>query len=111
VHEMSIAASILDIAEEQAQAAEARVINTVEIEVGSLAGIEVDSLRFCWSAARHGLAAEAELVIREIEGRGFCLKCEREHPVDFHVALCPDCESGMEIRQGRELRILALNVD
>ena len=111
MHEMSIACSIVDIAEEQARAAGARRVNTVEIEVGALAGIEVESLRFCWDAARRGLAAGAGLVVHGIPGRGFCPRCEAETDVDYHVALCPACEGGLRILQGRELRVRCLNVD
>lgn len=111
MHEMSIACSIVDIAEEQARAAGAGRVNTVEVEVGRLAGVEVESLRFCWEAARDGLAAGAELVIHEIPGRGFCPRCGTECEVDFHVALCPGCEGGLRILQGRELRVRCLNVD
>ncbi|HPF69891.1 MAG TPA: hydrogenase maturation nickel metallochaperone HypA [Candidatus Krumholzibacteria bacterium] len=108
---MSIACSIVDIAVDQARAAGAARINTVEVEVGGLAGIEVESLRFCWDAARTGLAAGAELIIHAIPGRGFCPRCERETDVDFVVALCPACEGGLRIVQGRELRVRCLNVD
>ena len=111
MHEMSIACSIVDIAEEQARAAGAGVINAVEVDIGGLAGVETESLRFCWQAARRGLAAAAELVINEIPGRGFCPRCEAESPVEFPVALCPACAGGLRILQGRELRVRALNVD
>ncbi|MBE0565091.1 MAG: hydrogenase maturation nickel metallochaperone HypA [Krumholzibacteria bacterium] len=111
MHEMSIACSIADIAREQARAAGAGRVNTVEIEVGALAGVEVESLRFCWDAARSGPAAGAELVIHEIPGRGHCPGCDLECDVDFHVALCPRCEGGLRILRGRELRVRSLNVD
>ncbi len=111
MHEMSIACSIVDIAAEQARAAGAERVNTVEIEVGSLAGVELESLRFCWDAARRGLAGAAELVVHEIPGRGYCPRCELETDVDFHVALCPECDGGLSILQGRELRVRCLNVD
>lgn len=111
MHEMSIACSIADIAVAQARAAGAGRVNTVEIEVGRLAGVEVESLRFCWDAARGGPAAGAELVIHEIPGRGRCPRCGEESDVDFHVALCPRCEGPLRILQGRELRVRCLNVD
>jgi hydrogenase nickel incorporation protein HypA/HybF len=111
VHEMSIACSIVDIAVEQARAAGAERINSVEIDVGALAGVELESLRFCWDAARDREAAGAELVIHEIPGRGACPRCGIETEVEFHVALCPECEGGLSILQGRELRVRCLNVD
>ena len=112
MHEMSIAMSILDIADEQARAAGARVINRIEMDVGGLAGIEVESLRFCFTAARRGLAADAELVINEIPGRARCAECEAECMLEMPMALCPACGGlALEILQGRELRVRALNVD
>lgn len=113
MHEMSIVSGILDIAEEQARAADAKVINTIEIEVGQLAGVEIPSLEFCFEVARKGtLADAAQLVIHEIAGRGYCPDCAREVAVDFFMAVCPECREGLvEVRQGRELRVRSLNVD
>ena len=112
MHEMSLAMNILEIAAEQARAADARVINRIEIEVGELAGVELESLRFCFTAARRGPAAAAELVVHEIEGRARCADCGAEPKLEMPVALCPACGSlGLEILQGSELRVRSLNVD
>jgi len=113
MHEMTIVAGVLQIAEEQARAAEARVINRVEMEVGDLAGVEVDALRFCFEAARRDtLAAGAELVIHRIAGRGRCPACDRETHMDYPVAVCPDCgDAVLDVLQGRELRVRSLDVD
>ena len=76
MHEMSIVAGILKIVQDQARAADAKVINSIEVEIGQLAGIEIESLQFCFQAARTGTLAEnAELVIRDIPGRGHCPEC------------------------------------
>jgi hydrogenase nickel incorporation protein HypA/HybF len=113
MHEMSIVAGILDIAENEARTAGAKVINTVEIEVGRLSGVEIDALEFCFGVARQGtLAADAELVIHDIPGVGFCPDCDKDVEVEFFMAVCPECEQAMvDIRQGRELRVRAINVD
>ena len=113
MHEMFIVAGVLDIAEQEARAVGARVINTVEIEVGRLAGVEIPALEFCFEAARCGtLAAEAALVIHEIPGLGHCPDCGRDVAVDFFMAVCPACGQGLvEILQGKELRVCSINVD
>jgi hydrogenase nickel incorporation protein HypA/HybF len=109
---MSIAMSILDIAHEQARAAGARVVNRIELDLGGLAGIEVESLRFCFAAARRGMTAGAELAIHEIPGRARCADCAATCALEVPIALCPACGSlGLEILQGRELRVRSLNVD
>lgn len=113
MHEMSIVTSILQIVEDQALAAGARVINSIELDVGQLAGIEVDSLQFCFEAARGlTLAAQAKLVIHEIPGLGRCPDCARDVPMDYPVGVCPHCgEALLEVFQGRELRVRSINVD
>ena len=113
MHEMSIVAGVLDIAEQEARAAGAAVINTVEIEVGRLAGVEIDALEFCFETARRGTLAErALLVIHDIPGRGHCPACDQDVDIDFFMAVCPACGEGLvEVLQGRELRVRAINVD
>lgn len=113
MHEMSIVTGILNIAEEQARAAGAHVIHAIEVEIGDLAGIEIDALNFCFEAARKNtLAARADLVIHPIPGLGHCLTCEKDVPVTFPVALCPACgQPVFDVRQGRELRVKSINVD
>ncbi len=113
MHEMSIVSGILRIVEDQAREAEATIINSIELEIGQLAGIELDSLQFCFDVAKKKtMAAGAELTIHSIPGKGYCSKCEKDVSVDFQMAVCPQCEQAvMEIFQGRELRVLSINVD
>jgi len=113
MHEMSIVAGILNIVEDQARAADAKVINTIELDVGRLAGIELDSLRFCFETARSGtLAEKAELAINDIPGQGRCPDCQQDVDVDYHMAVCPLCDKALlDIFQGRELRVKSINVD
>lgn len=111
MHEMTIVAGVLAIAHRQAAAAGAVRINRVVLEVGRLAGVEVDALRFCFAAAREGLSAGAELVIREVPGRGTCPACGLAADVDEPAAVCASCGSVLEISGGRELSVASLNVD
>lgn len=113
MHEMSIITGVLNIVEDQARAGGATVINSIDLEIGQLAGIEIDSLRFCYEVAqKKTMARDAELIIHNIPGRGHCPQCNKDVPVDFRMAVCPECEqSVVEIFQGRELRVLSINVD
>ncbi len=113
MHEMSIVTNILAIAEQQGREAGATAINRIEIEVGALAGVEIPSLEFCFSAAKaETMAAGAELVVHEIPGRGWCEGCQTQVPLDFFVAVCPQCgKSVTQVVQGRELKVRCINVD
>lgn len=113
MHEMSIVSGILRIAEDQARAAGAGVVNAIELDVGDLAGIELDSLQFCFHSARKGtMADQAELVVNQIPALGHCPECGRDVPLEFPLGACPECgQAVVEAFQGRELRVKSINVD
>ncbi len=112
MHEMTIAVGLVDLAEETPERRR-RAHQQPAGRVGALAGIETSSLSFCWESARRGTLCEtAALDIVEIPGRGRCPACGEESVMDFFVAVCPLCrESGLEVLQGRELKLRSLNID
>lgn len=113
MHEMSIVASVLNIAEKEARSADAQVIRTIEIEVGQLAGVEIPALEFGFEVARRGTMAEAaDLVIHEVQGLGHCLECNKNVAINSYIPICPTCgELVPEVLQGKELRVRSIIVD
>ncbi len=51
MHELSIVMSIVDAAEEQVAKHGATHVESIGLEIGTLAGIEPDALEFAWEAA------------------------------------------------------------
>ena len=113
MHELSIAMSIIELAEEEARKASAGVLRKVEVEIGTMAGVERDALLFAWESATRGtMANDAPLVIHTIRARARCLECGKEFPVEHFFSQCPYCESfRYEISKGKELRVSSLLVD
>jgi hydrogenase nickel incorporation protein HypA/HybF len=113
MHEMSIALSILDIAAENAAQENAERINQVEVTVGRLSGVLLDSLKFCFEVAKNNtIAKDAKLDIIDIPGRGHCQTCKSEFNIDSLFALCPNCNGiSINILQGKELSIKSINID
>ncbi|NOZ74357.1 MAG: hydrogenase maturation nickel metallochaperone HypA [FCB group bacterium] len=113
MHEMSIALSLCDLAAREAEKAQATKINEVEIEVGDLAGILIESLDFCFGiAAKSTIVNGAKLKIIRIPAKGTCLDCGSNFTVREMFARCPDCDSfKVRIDQGKDLRIRSINVD
>lgn len=113
MHEMSIAMNIVDIACKEAKNEGAPSISSIELDVGKLAGVMIDSLEFCYDSVCKGTLAEnSQLLINEIAGNALCLKCNSEFEIDSFMAICPSCESyEIEIKQGRELRLKAVTVN
>jgi len=52
MHELSIALGIVDIAEKETKKAKKHKVDLIELEIGTLAGIEFDSLGFCLALGR-----------------------------------------------------------
>ena len=107
MHELSIAQSIVELAEEQALNHQAKYIEELELEIGSLAGIEWQSLEFALESCVKGtLLQNARIVRHTISGEGRCGDCETVFPVDTLLFPCPVCGSyAVKIIKGKELRI------
>lgn len=112
MHEMSLALSIMELVTAEAEAAGAQRVNRIELEVGSLAGVLVDSLRFCLEAAvRDTMAAEAALAIHELAATGRCPACGASSPMASLITACPRCDQSLVLEHGRELRVVSITVD
>lgn len=113
MHEMSLCENILQVLEQQADAQQYRKVKTVWLEIGTLAGVETDALRFCFDAVMLGsLAEQATLEIIEIPGQAWCLQCKQNVPVGQRYGLCPYCGSHeLQINSGDQMRIKELEVE
>ena len=113
MHEMSIALSIIEADEEKAREEGAGKISGVDLVIGKLAGIEPESLKFCFSAAAKGtLAEDAVFMVEEPEGIGECGDCGMRFPVTFYYAECPGCRSlRVTIVSGEEFLIQSITIE
>lgn len=113
MHEMSLAVSIVELVSEKAQAVGALKVTAIELEIGKLSGLMAEALVFCFEAAARNTPAEgAELLIRELDGRGNCLICGHSFVVDSLLGQCPQCDGyAVETVQGRELKVVSFTVD
>lgn len=113
MHELSIALSIVDLAEEEARKANAVTISKVDVEIGTMAGIDPDALLFAWDSVVQGtMAQQSTLVINTIQAEAHCLECGKDFPAEHFFVQCPHCSSyRYQITKGKELRISSLIVD
>ena len=105
--------SIVEICTEEARKAGAAKVTHVEVEIGSLAGVEPEALSFSWDVATQQTIMEgAPLVIMHIPAMARCKKCGKEFPVENFFSPCPECqEFGYEIFKGKELQIKSILVE
>jgi hydrogenase nickel incorporation protein HypA/HybF len=112
MHEMALTESIVQAIEEGAGRHGYSHVTGVWIEVGALAGVEVEALRFCFDAVSRGtIAAEARFEIVVTEGRAWCLPCGKAVPIAQKFDACPVCGGHqLQITAGEALRIKELEV-
>lgn len=112
MHEMSLAEGILQIIEDYAEAQRFERVSAVVLEIGQLAGVEVEALRFAFEAvSRDSLAQGAELQIVDIPGNGWCLGCSQSVPITQLYDACPRCGSyQVQAVGGTEMRVKELAV-
>lgn len=113
MHELSIAQSILSIAENAVPENSNAVVTGVGLEIGELSGIEIESLEFAFSVIKADTVLQnAELSIQIIKGEAECSDCTTTFPVSSYGICCPQCKSySMKIVKGREMRVLNIVVD
>ncbi|RRD01796.1 hydrogenase maturation nickel metallochaperone HypA [Amphritea balenae] len=110
---MSVCEGIIQVLEDQAISQNYTKIKTVWLEIGPLAMIENDSLRFCFDAVtRNTLAEGAQLEIIELAGQAWCLQCAQTVEIKKRYDACTACGSyQLQVTQGEELRIKELEVE
>ncbi|TAN75081.1 MAG: hydrogenase maturation nickel metallochaperone HypA [Gallionella sp.] len=113
MHEMSLAENVLQIIEDAAREQGFMRVKTVWLEIGQLACVEKESLRFCFDAVTHGsIAEQAHLEIIETAGQGQCEKCARNFPLSALYEVCPECGGAqIKITGGNEMRVKELEVE
>jgi len=113
MHELSIAMSIAEVAEEESARRGVRVI-AVRVKAGALSGVVAGALVPAYEMAVAGTPLEnSRLVVEEAPVVVFCPGCNEERTCESPVYLCcPVCGAPTpEIRQGRELEVTALEVE
>jgi len=112
MHELSIAMGIVDIAQKEIDKVNAKKVDVIELEIGTLAGIEFDALDFVWpSAVKNTVLENATKKIKIIHGEAQCSDCETVFKLDNIYDACPNCKSYLKgILKGKELLVKSLEV-
>jgi hydrogenase nickel incorporation protein HypA/HybF len=112
MHELSLAAGVMEMVESAAAREHFARVATLELEVGALASVDVSALRFALEAMAPGTLLEgAALQIARPEGRAFCCDCAEEVAVGALGDACPRCGGyGLRLTCGTQLRVVRLTV-
>ena len=113
MHELSIALSIIEGAQEEAVRQGDAHVEAVHLRMGPLSGVVREALMFSYDLACEGTPLEgSRLVIDEVPVTFFCARCgEERSPVSIMRMCCPVCDMPAgEILTGSELEIAALEL-
>ncbi|AZA14363.1 hydrogenase maturation nickel metallochaperone HypA [Corynebacterium choanae] len=110
MHELGLLTGVVGAVE---HAAAGRTVTAVHLEVGSLAGVVVESLHAAWPLARRGVCADATLQVHYHQAAVWCPKCAQLQAIDEYFALtCPVCDTPTaDLRQGREFTVSSIDVE
>ncbi len=113
MHEMSLAESVLELVESTARRECAVRVRRVILEIGQLAAVDREAMRFCFDAVVRGSLAEGALLdIEVIPGSGWCPSCAATVPMDERIAACPGC-GGFQLQPtgGTEMRVREIEIE
>jgi hydrogenase nickel incorporation protein HypA/HybF len=113
MHELSIAMSIVEMAQEEAEARGNVQIEAVHLRLGKLSGVVKEALLSSYEMACETTVLEgSRLIIEEIPVEIFCGKCQLQRPIhSIQLFCCADCGTpSAEVVRGKELEVFALEI-
>jgi hydrogenase nickel incorporation protein HypA/HybF len=113
MHEMSLAEGIVQLVEDTVRADGCTKVKAVWLEIGQLAAVEKEALRFCFDAVTRDTVAEgARLEIVDMPGQGRCVQCAANVSVTALYEACPVCGGyQVQVTGGNEMRVKELEVE
>lgn len=114
MHELYLAESVLNIAEEYAAKQQFKKVNSILLSFGCLSCIEPKSLQFAFEVqARETLAKDAALQFKILPPVVHCFSCGKDLEVSAFEGTCPECRGDEVLLVGgtEELQILEMDVD
>lgn len=112
MHELSIAMSIVELAEEEAERRSVQ-IEAVHLKLGALSGVVKDALLSCYEMVCENTPLQGStLVVEDVPVIIFCERCQAQRPLNsMQLFCCPECSApAFTIVQGKELEVVALEV-
>lgn len=114
MHELSIAMSIVEIAEEESQRRGGLRVTAVHLRLGALAGVVKDALLSSYEmACEESSLKGSHLVVEEVPGVVFCPACDAPRPIrSGEWFRCSECGAlASEIVRGKELEVISLEIE
>jgi hydrogenase nickel incorporation protein HypA/HybF len=113
MHELSIAMSIVEMAEEESARYGGAKVQIVHLKLGKLSGVVKEALLSSYEMACESTPLQgSQLLIEEIPVEVFCPQCEVPRLVtSIQWFACPECGTPTStVLHGKELEVVALEI-
>ncbi len=112
MHELSIAAALVDTVLREIQRQNLSLVQTIAVRIGALSSVDPEALRFGFDAIIIDTPlANTKLEMEFVPIQGKCRACNNEFTVQNFVFACPLCDSRqIDMTHGDELDIAYLEV-
>jgi hydrogenase nickel incorporation protein HypA/HybF len=115
MHELSIAMSIVELAEEESSRRAGARIYAVHLKLGELSGVVKEALLSSWEMASAETEAlkNSALVIEAVPVLVFCTRCQARRAVNsMQMFCCADCGTPTaQVLQGKEIEVVAMEIE
>ena len=113
MHELGVVFHVIDDVKQVAQENNAKHVNSVTLQIGTVTGIVPSYLTDCWNWAvtKHDILNNCKLNIEKIEAITHCDNCGKDYNTIVYGKKCPECESeNTYLIQGNEFMIKEIEV-
>ena len=113
MHELSLMLAVREQALAALQHHGGNTIRTIRLRVGALAGVDPAALQWAHAIVMAGTAAaHSRLVIEAVALQWWCADCQASFADQAGGCRCPRCScSSVQLQRGRELQLVALEID
>ena len=113
MHELGVVFHVIDQVKEIANNNDAKHVNSVVLEIGTVSGIVDSYLIDCWNWAvtKHDILNGCKLKINKIHAVSHCNNCNEDYNTIIYGKECPKCKSNNTfLLTGREFTIKEIEV-
>lgn len=113
MHELSVSESILQLALEHAQKAQASRVTSINLVMGRLSSIVDDSVQFYWDTiSENTICQGAKLNFNRTPAFLLCRDCDTKYSIEERLIPCPNCGSyNTTIASGEEFYLDSIEIE
>jgi|SRR5208282_5299965 len=114
MHELSIAMSIIELAQEESDRRGGVPVSAVHLKLGALSGVVKEALLGSFEMACEDTPLKgARLVVEDVPVLIYCQNCQSPRPISsVQLFCCAECGTpSANVVQGKELEVVALEIE